>query len=439
MGGQSAAGSYAEERNFIDQALDAGLDGSQAEALGKETAGYVGRTYGVPVSSGTAAMHLALKLAGERLYGSAGGISAPEGLGRGGALYGKRVFCPDFAAMESVAPVVYEDGEPIFIDCGDGDWSMDPEVLELAFRKYPEVRIVIMTHAYGFPGQVMKIKEVCHKHGALLIEDCAESLGAEVRTAHLWCKAGSFGDYTVLDFGPDRIVTGGTGGMLLTDDRYSAEKAHYWAYGARMSAPWDQHEELGYSYRMGDLTAAMVRGQLRHLSENMEKKKALYDRYAGRLEGDLASMIPIGEGTRPNYWTSCMTIQSGIGFRETRGERDYTYVRQHGTAAPMEILEALTAFYGAAGHCMCRSSWQGRPLYKPLSLQPLFRSHEAMTLDGGRRSYRHFYEDAYRVRCHRAKEYFEGGLCLPGEAEMTEEEQDQVIEVICACYNGGMN
>lgn len=432
--GQWIAGRYEEEGKFINQAFEAGFDGSQAEALEKEAAQYVGRTYGAALSSGAAALHMALKLAGERLYGSASGISTPEGFGRGGALCGKRVFCPDFAALESAAPVVYEGGEPIFIDCGDTNWSMDPEVLELAFRKYPEVRIVIMNHAYGFPGQIREIKEICHRYGALLIEDCSESLGAEVRAEEggaeaaasegFWRKTGSFGDYAVLDFAPGRIITGGGGGMLLTDDRYSMEKALYWASGARASAPWNQHEELGYSYRMSDLTAAAVRGQLKHLTEMMEKKKAIYDRYAGRLEGDLASMIPIQAGTRPNYWTSCMTVQSSIGFQETRSDRNYTYVRQHGTAAPMEIMEAFADFYGDC-----------RPLYKPLSLQPIFQKNEAITLDGCRRSYRYFYEDDYRVRCHRAREYFESGIGLPSNAEMTEEEQNRAAEIILDCYN----
>lgn len=480
--GQRTAGRYEEEEKFIKQALDAGLDGSQEKALGREAAGYVGRAYGVPLSSGAAALHLALKLAGERLYGSAGGILTPAGLGRGGALYGKRVFCPDFAALESAAPVVYEEGEPIFVDCGETDWSMDPEVLELAFRKYPDVGIVIMNHVYGFPGRVTEILGICREHGALLIEDCSESLGAEVWTEGsgtesslrdsrdtengsrekaaatagrreadasegLWRKAGSFGDYTVLDFGPGRMITGGAGGMLLTDDRYSAEKALYWAGGAKAAAPWNQYEELGYSYRMGDLTAAAVRGQLMHLAEIMEKKKAIYERYADWLEGDLAAMIPTGEGTRPNYWRSCMTVESSIKFRETRGERDYTYVSQHGTAAPMEICEALNAFYGDGGCGTGRYTWSNNPpwnncpsgkcspLYKPLSLQPLFRNHEAVTLDGCRRSYRHFYEEDYLVRCHRAKEYFESGVCLPSDAGLTEEEQEKTAEIVLACYS----
>lgn len=484
---QPAVRIYREEKEFIGEALHAGLDGSQTAALEKEAAQYVGRAYGAALSSGTAALHLALKLAGERLFGSTSGISTPAVSGRGGALQGKRVFCPDFAALESAAPVVYEGGEPVFIDCGETDWSMDPEVLELAFRKYPEVGIVIMNHAWGFPGQIMKIKEICHRYGALLIEDCSESLGAAVWTGEgspreeqaafygagqdgdrkpqpegrdsegrreadasegLWRQTGSFGDYAILDFGPERIITGGSGGMLFTDDRYSAEKALYWAGGARALAPWDQYEELGYSYRMSDLTAAAVRGQFKHLPERMEKKKAIYERYADGLEGDLAALIPLPEGTRPNYWMSCMTVQSSIGFLETRNERDYTYVKQHGTAAPMEIYEALNKFYGDAGCGAGRgtrregSPWRDnalrkcRPLYKPLSLQPIFQNYEAVTLDGSRWSCRHFYEDDYWVRCHRAREYFESGLCLPSDAGMTEEEQERVIEIICACYDG---
>lgn len=417
---------WVREREFVNQAFEAGFDGTQAKALGKEIAQYIGRAWGAPLNSGTAAIHLALKLAGERIYGSASGISTPEGLGRGGALYGKRVFCPDFATMESVAPVIYEGGEPIFIDCGDTDWSMDPEVLELAFQKYPDVRIVIMNHAYGFPGRVMEIREICRKYGALLIEDSSESLGAEVWTGmDKWSKTGSFGDYVVLDFGPGKIITGDGGGMLLTDDRYSAEKALYWANGAKADAPWNQQEELGYSYRMSDLTAAAVRGQLKHLDETIEKKKSIYERYFDKLEGDLASMIPISERTRPNYWMSCMTCESSIGFMETRDDRHYTYTDQHGTAAPMEIYDALSAFHGAC-----------RPLYKPMSMQPIFSNHELVTLDGCRRSYRHFKEDTFLVRCHRAKQYFESGICLPSGVGMTEEEQEKVTETILACYCG---
>lgn len=417
---------WVREREFINQAFDAGLDETQAETLGKEIAQYIGRAWGIPLSSGTAAMHLALKLAGERIYGSASGISTPEGLGRGGALYGKRVFCPDFATMESVAPVIYEGGEPIFIDCGDTDWSLDPEVLELAFKKYPDVKIVILNHTYGFPGQVMEIREICRRNGALLIEDSSESLGAEVRTGmDKWAKTGSFGDYAVLDFGLERIITGDGGGMLLTDDRYSAEKALYWANGARADAPWNQHEELGYSYRMSDLAAAAVRGQLRHLDEVIEKKKVIYERYFDKLDSDIASMIPIGEGTRPNYRMSCMTCESSIGFMEIRDDRHYTYTDQHGTAAPMEIYDALSAFCGGC-----------RPLYKPMSMQPIFRSHELVTLDGCRRSYQYFNRDTFLVRCHRAKQYFESGICLPSDVNMMEEVQEKVIEIILACYNG---
>lgn len=430
--GRSTCCIYGEEKEFINQTLKAGFDGTQALALGRETAEYLGRAYAVSVSSGMAALHLALKLAAQRVYGNSCGTLMYESYMPGkfagiGILSGKQVFCPDFTAPASVAPVVYEGGTPIFIDCGEVHWSMDPEALELAFEKYPNVKIVVMTHAYGFPGQVMEILKICREHDAFLIEDCSESLGAEagqyVPGTERKRKVGSFGDYTVLDFAPGRIITGGAGGMLLTDDRYSAERAAAWADGARIDAPWNQYENLGYGYRMGELTAAVIRGQLKHLDEIIEKKRAIYERYCEKLEGDLAAMIPADEGIRPNYWMSAMVVESNIQFMETRDDRKYIYTDQHGTAAPMEIYDALSAF-----HAQCM------PLYKPMSMQPVFQNCELVTVDGGRRAYRHLYEEDFLVGCHWAREFYERGLCLPSGTDMTEEEQEKVMEIILACY-----
>lgn len=418
--GGMAARVYEEEREFISQALEAGTDGAQAEALGEEAARYVGRAYGVSLSSGTAAMHLALKLAAEKLYGSASGISTPWGLGKGGALYGRRVFCPDFAALESVAPVIYEGGEPVFIDCGSG-WGMDPEVLELAFGKYPDVRIVVMAHPYGYLGNALEVLRVCRKYGALLIEECFDALGAEVCEGDGWRKAGSFGDYAVLDFGPGRIITGGGGGALLTDERYEAEKARYWACGAHVRAPWEQHEELGYDYRMCELSAAAARGQFRHLGGILDRQRAIHERYREGL-GELAVMVPGWEGTSPNFWISCM--ECAPGFAEARDGRGYAYAGRHGASAPMEICEALR---GESGE------WECRPVHRPLSMQPLFLGHEAVTLDGCRREYGHFYEDDRRVRCHMAAYYFDSAVCLPSCVGL--EKQERIIETIHACYS----
>lgn len=438
---------YGDKTAFTHQAFEGGFDGTQVKELGKEISRYMGIGYAVPLHSGAAALHMAVKLAAEKLYGSSTGIATPDGVGKGGALYGKRAFCSDFTEQWMAAPVVYEGGEPVFIDSSDLDWSMDPEVLELAFGKYPEVKLVIMNHAYGFPGQIAEIRRICDKHGALLVECAGESFGACVRTESfetgsggndkeaaagrreeesdggVWKKTGTFGDYGVLDFRRDGIIAGSSGGALLVRDFYASEKAAYWADGARAATPWNQHEELGYRYGMDDLAAAVLRGQLKHIEEHIAKKKAIYERYLDNLDDDLICMIPEGEGTQPNYWMPCITCESNIQFMETRSERQYTYTVRHGTAAPMEIYDVLTAF-GA----------ESRPVYKPMSMQPLFRNYEHFTLDGAWRCYENFRRDTFWLRCDRAKQYFESGLCLPGDIRMTEEEQDKVIEIILACF-----
>lgn len=422
-------------REFINETLDAGengiQDGIQIGKFEKELAEYMGIPYAVALRSGEAALQLALKLAAEKLYGSSTGIYTPNGLGSGGALCGKKVFCPDLATSDMINPVVFEGGEPVFIDSSDRNWGMDPQVLELAFQKYPDVKLVILNHPYGFPGQVMEVRKLCFGHGVMLIECAGEALGAAYWTGlgspdttdGTWGKAGALGDYTVLDFGFDKIV-GPTGGALLTRNCYEAEKARYWASGAKAAVPWNQHEELGCSFLMGELDAASLRGQLLHIDETIEKKKKIYQRYYDGLDGHLAYVIPVEDGTRPNYWMTAMTCESNIQFMETRSDRDYTYQDIHGTAAPMEIYDALMAFRIAS-----------RPVYKPMSMQPVFRNNEHFTLDGPWRMYECFYNDTFWLRCDMARQYYESGICLPSDASMTEEEQDRVIDVVLACYN----
>ena len=387
--------------------------------LEEEIADYIGVRYAVALNSETAAIHLALKLAAEKLYGSASGISTPDGLGKGGALFRRRVFCPDFASASTVNPVVYEGGEPVFIDASPEDWCMDPEVLAAAFDRYPDVKIVMMSHIYGFPGQIFKVREICRKKGAVLIEDASEGLGATVAGK----RAGSIGDYGVLSFGLDKIITGGCGGMLLTDDIYSAKKAKYWASQAQTKAPWGQYEELGYNYAMSDITAAVIRGQLHYLSEHITRKKEIYERYLDNLNEDVIFLNPVGDDTQPNYLLSCMTSESNIAFGETRSGRDYTYTDQHGTAAPMEIYDALQAF-----------GVQSSPVYKPMHMQPVFYNCDQITLDGCLRAYQEFDQDDFWVRCDEGKRIFERGLCLPSDIGMTNEEQDRVIEIVNACF-----
>lgn len=417
---------HGDEIGVVQKVLEEGIAEETITALEKEAAGYIGTGQAIALSSGNAAIHMALKLAAEKLYSSASGITAPDGFRRSGALAGVRVFCSDFTTAAMVNPVIYEGGEPVFIDSCEEDWGMDPEVLELAFKHYPDVKIVVMNHPYGFPGQVRTIREICNKHGALLIEDASESLGARVdcRDGGKDDLTGSVGDYGILDFESGRIITGSTGGMLLTNDYYSYRKAKYWSLSSQAVAPWHQHEELGYNYQMGGVVAGIIYSQFKHLGEHIKSKKAIYEKYRDKLDGGLMYMNPIGKCTEPNYWISCINCDSNIRFMETRSERSYTYTDQHGTASPMEIYDALNAF-----------GFESRPVYKPMSMQPIFRNYDQVTLDGCRRSYGEFYDDKFWIRSNVAKWCFESGLCLPSDIRMTGEEQERVIDIVLACFN----
>lgn len=445
---------YDECREYMEQAYEAGFDGAQRKKFEEELAAYMSLDYAVALTSGEAALHFALKLAAEKLYGTSTGIYVPAGAG-GGCLTGKKVFCSDFTTADMVNPIVFEGGDPVFIDCGEEHWCMDPEVLKLAFEKYPDVKIVVLSEPYGFPGDVLKIRKICFEYEALLIECAGDSFGAgywvglrepenEAGTAGeseadggngeenrsrpgqgdgVWAKAGALGDYCVLDFGKGKIL-GGYGGALLTRDMYSADKAAYWAEGAKASTLWLQHEELGYHCALGDLDAAFLRGGLVHIDEVIARKEEIYRKYFEKLDGALAYVIPEAEGTKPNYWLTAMTCESNIRFMEVRNDRDYIYQDIHGTAAPMEICDALQAF---GAEC--------QPVYKPMSMQPVYRNNEHFTLDGPWRMYESFRNDTFWLRCDRARQYYESGIVLPGDVGMTEEEQDKVIDIIYACYD----
>lgn len=427
----SAIPLYDECREYLIQAYETGLDGTQVERLEEELAGYMGIEYAVALNSGETAFHFALKLAAEKLYGTSTGIYTPDSTGDG-SLIGRKVFCSDFTTADMVNPIVFEGGNPVFIDCAESHWCMDPEVLELAFKKYPEVKIVVLCEPYGFPGDVLEIRKICFEHEALLIECAGDSFGAEYWVGQdepgseggVWGKAGALSDYCVLDFGKGKLIGSTNGGALFTRDAYSADKAAYWAGGAKAATPWFQHEELGYSCALGEFDAAMLRGELAHISEIIDIKKRIYDRYYRKLDGTMACIIPATEGTRPNYWMTCMTCESNIQFMETRNDRRYTYESVHGAAAPMEIYDALQAF-----HAECL------PVYKPMSMQPIYRNYEHFTLDGSWRMYENFRNDTFWLRCDRARQYYENGLVLPSDIRMSPEEQDKIIDIIYACYD----
>ena len=365
--------------------------------------------YAVGLSCCTAALHLCVKHAGETLYGKPP-ISH-------GALEGKRVFCSDMTFDATLNPVVYEGGIPVFIDTEAASWNMDPVALEKAFEMYPEVKLVVSAELYGFPGRMDEIKRICERHGALLIEDAAEAMGATIDGR----QCGSFGDYSAISYNGNKIITGSSGGCLLTNDLEMANKARKWSTQARENAPWYQHEEVGYNYRMSNVIAGVVRGQYPHLEEHIAQKKAIYERYREGFKGLPVEMNPITEGTEPNYWLSAMIIAPEAMCTQVRDDSKALYISEPGKTCPTEILETL-AKYNA----------EGRPIWKPMHMQPMYRMHEFITREGRGRCRTNAYIAGGCADV--GADIFERGLCLPSDNKMTPEEQDKVIEIIRSCF-----
>ena len=403
---------HGEELQYIKEAYETnwmstvGENINQVESIAARQAQM---NYAVALSCCTAALHLAVKHAGETLYGR-------PAVGRG-ALEGKRVFCSDMTFAATLNPVVYEGGIPVFIDTDEATWNMDPVALEKAFELYPDVKLVVYAELYGFPGPVDQIRDVCHKHGALLIEDAAEAMGAAVRGR----PCGSFGDYSAVSYNGNKIITGSSGGCLLTNDLETANKARKWSTQARENAPWYQHEEVGYNYRMSNVVAGVVRGQYPYLEEHIASKKAIYERYQEGFRDLPVDMNPIAEGTDPNYWLSCMTIRADAMCKQVRSDHDACYVAEPGKSCPTEILEEL-ASYNA----------EGRPIWKPMHMQPMYRMHEFITRTGAARAKTNAYIPG-KVNDVGA-DIFHRGLCLPSDIKMTAQEQDIVIQIIRSCF-----
>lgn len=365
--------------------------------------------YAVALSSCTAALHLAVKFAGERLYG--------KPLISHGALEGRRVFCSDMTFDATLNPVVYEGGIPVFIDTERESWNMDPVALEKAFEMYPDVKLVVCAELYGFSGDIRKIKEICHAHGALLIEDAAEAMGATWE-GH---QCGSYGDYSAISYNGNKMITGSSGGCFLTNDLEVANKARKWSTQARENAAWYQHEEVGYNYRMSNVVAGVIRGQYPYLEEHLAQKKEIYERYKEELKDLPIQMNPIMEGCSPNYWLSAMIIDKDAMCRQVRGEQDVCYIKTPGKTCPTEILEAITSINA-----------EGRPIWKPMHMQPMYRMHEFVTVAGSGRARTNAYiaggvEDI-------GADIFHRGLCLPSDNKMTREQQMGIIQVIKDCF-----
>lgn len=404
---------HGEELTYVTEAYETNwmsTVGKNINEVEKAIAKKVGVTYGVALSSGTASLHLAMKLAGESIYGQ------PE-TGKG-ALFNRKVFCSDLTFAATVNPVVYEGGIPVYIDTEYDTWNMDPAALEKAFEIYPDVKIIVLVHLYGTPAKLDEIRAIADVHGAVIVEDAAESMGAFYKGK----QTGSFGEYGCISFNGNKIITGSSGGMFLTDSREDAEKVRKWSTQSREAAAWYQHEEVGYNYRMSNVIAGVVRGQIPHLEEHIAQKKAIYMRYKEGLKNLPVQMNPYDEkNSEPNFWLSCMIIDKDAMCKEVRGEQEALYISESGKSCPTEILETL-AKYNA----------EGRPIWKPMHEQPLFRMNPFITRKGNGRAKTNAYIESGSEDV--GMDIFERGLCLPSDNKMTAEEQNQIIEIIRSCF-----
>ena len=408
---------HGDELLWVDEAIRTNwvsTIGANINEVEKQFASYVGCRYGVALSTGTAALHLAVRLAGESLYGQAHPNT--------GTLSGHRVFCSDMTFDATANCVAYEDGEAVFIDTEYDTWNMDPCALENAFALYPDVKLIVIAHLYGTPGKMREIIDICNRHNALIVEDAAESLGARYKLGNRWLETGTLGDYNCISFNGNKIITGSSGGMFLTDSKEDADKVRKWSTQSREAAPWYQHEELGYNYRMSNIVAGVIRGQIPFLDKHIAQKKAIYERYKEGLRDLPVTMNPIDfENSEPNYWLSCLLINPDAMCPQIRSDSEAHYNSEPGKSCPTEILEALAAFNA-----------EGRPIWKPMHLQPIYRSHTFITRDGSRqaRSNARIPGSSTDV----GADVFNRGLCLPSDNKMTPSDQGKVIEIIHRCF-----
>lgn len=406
---------HGDELVWVEKAINSNWVSTVGENINiaeEMVAEKIGRKHAVGLSSGTAALHLAIKLCSEKLYGI--------NVANRGALEGRRVFTSDVTFAATVNPICYEGGTPVFIDTEYDTWNMDPKALEKAFELYPDVKLIVVAHLYGTPCKIGEIRSIADKHGALIVEDAAESFGA----SYNGIQTGMFGDVSVLSGNGNKIVTGSSGGFLLTDSLEDANKIRKWSTQSREDAPWYQHEELGYNYRMSNIIAGVLRGQVPHLEEHIKQKQMIYEKYKLGLSDLPVCMNPYDEtASIPNYWLSCMIIDSDAMCQTVRGDDGELWVSESKKSCPGEILSAIAAFNA-----------EGRPIWKPMHMQPVYRMNEFITTNGTGRAKSNAYikENGFTDV---GADIFRRGLCLPSDNKMTVYQQDKVIEIIHRCFS----
>lgn len=365
----STATTHNEEIKYIQEAFDKNWVaplGFNCDGFEEEMSAYLGGGQNcLALASGTAALHLAVKLAGVKS--------------------GDTVLCSDMTFAATVNPVSYEGGRQVFVDCEADTWNMDPAALKKAFDKYPDAKVVVLAHLYGSPAKMDEILKICEDHDAVLIEDAAEALSATYKGR----QCGTFGKYNALSFNGNKIITTSGGGMFMSEDKAARDKALFWATQSREPAPWYQHEELGYNYRMSNVVAGIGRGQLIHLEEHRDLKEQIYRRYEQGFKGLPVKMNPYLDCTRPNFWLSCMLIDEGCKI------------------SPLEIMDKLN-----------EANVEARPIWKPMHMQPIFADRDFVSVSDR----------------PVGEQIFARGLCLPSDIKMTAEQQEIIIDIVRSMF-----
>jgi len=354
---------HGDEMKYIQEAFNSNWVaplGPNVDAFEKAMADYIGVRSAAALVSGTSALHLAIKLAGMKP--------------------GDIVFCSDLTFSATVNPVSYEGGHQVFIDSERESWNMNPEALDKAFKKHPECKTIICVNLYGSPAKLDEIRDICDEHNATLIEDAAESLSATYKGR----QTGTFGRFNAISFNGNKIITTSGGGMLLSDDEDAIKKARFWSTQSRDPAPWYQHSEIGYNYRMSNIVAGIGRGQLKHINEHRELKKSIYIKYKEAFSDIPVTMNPYLACSEPNFWLSCMLLDESC------------------EVSSINIINKLA-----------ECNIEARPIWKPMHLQPVFAGHDFISTEG----------DV-------GGEIFKRGLCLPSDIKMTTQEQERVIDIV---------
>ncbi|ANX00203.1 aminotransferase DegT [Thermoclostridium stercorarium subsp. leptospartum DSM 9219] len=348
------------EMEYIKEAFESNWIaplGPNVDNFEKEFAAKIGAKHSVALSSGTAAIHMALKAAGVEK--------------------GDIVFCQSLTFAGTANPIIYQNAVPVFIDSDLKTWNMDPEALETAFKKYPNVKAVIVVHLYGLSADLDKIIEICRKHNVALIEDAAESLGTKYKGKY----TGTFGEYGAFSFNGNKIITTSGGGMLVSDNEEGISKVRFWSTQARDKARHYQHSEIGYNYRMSNIVAGIGRGQLKVLDQRIAKKKYIFEFYKRELNGLVGiEFMPVNNWNEPNFWLTCITL--------------------NGRIKPIDIILALE-----------NENIESRPIWKPMHMQPVFNKHDF-------------------IGSGISNKIFEKGVCLPSDTKMTDDELYRVCDII---------